>query len=793
MQVWSQATIVVAGVLKAWGKVKQVAEDTSRAYAVQLKAEQKLVQAVNNTSSALNLSTQAMIEQANALSRVTEFGDEVIISAQGVLAQFGKIGGDTMPRATEAVLDMAAALGTDASSAAERLGRALSDPETAATRLRRANIVLTESQEEAIDAFVAAGDQAGAMGVILGQVEQQFGGFAESVGQSSVGIIQRFENLRGDIQEKVGEIATALRVNLIETITPAFESILQWFNDNSGVIYAVFTNIGPIMQATATYVQNLLRTTFAYENYRELISVLGGNLLEVLGTALSGLIGIFGAIFEGITELAETYGMSTGEMFAEAFREGLGTMREAIQEWTEENITQPIRDFFNRERGRSSGSGASPSGGGGVLDTFNFNTPGSELGIRPQGPSLVDIAATMASAVASNIGDVITSVRDSLSTAGENIGDTLTDIYGDTTNDFQNTLQQIIDSGRVEFQRFRIQEGGAAGQPQVIADEIGNAAAAIASFDPIDIFANPERENPNFGIVRAEGPGFFDELISALGQTQGLEAGAGIGQVAGSMALEGLTGNAGELANLTMQFGALGPAVWAVMEVFEGLMSVLDPMLNAILDPLADLLQSIGQTLGAALLPVFEALAPIIATVGMIIETALTPILMILTPYFELLGAVLTIIEPILKAFAVALEVVMSPLRWFGDLMSHVAAVIRYAIGRITFWTSDDDVAQPGAFSSDAFTGLQARIDAIWAQQGGDPAAALALARDTTTTGGVGSSTSISRAPDQYFYFTFEGPVIGEAGKAEVGQFFMQAVQEYAGVGGRISLEIAGA
>jgi hypothetical protein len=222
----------------------------------------------------------------------------------------------------------------------------------------------------------------------------------------------------------------------------------------------------------------------------------------------------------------------------------------------------------------------------------------------------------------------------------------------------------------------------------------------------------------------------------------------------------------------------------------DGFMEAIGPAIEEVIKPLVDMLNNVGRAIAEMVLPVLNAMYPIISTVANILNTLLAPFLSRVSAQMSWLSSVLTILDPILKAFATALEVVQSPLRFVGDLLSWFGRQVRYAAGQLTFWTNADNVANPGAFSSDAFSGLSDRIAAIWAPNQGS----FELAPpQTTDVGGVGSSTSIARAPDQYFYFTFEGPVIGEAGKAEVGQFFMQAVQEYAGVGGRVSLEIAGA
>ena len=60
-------------------------------------------------------------------------------------------------------------------------------------------------------------------------------------------------------------------------------------------------------------------------------------------------------------------------------------------------------------------------------------------------------------------------------------------------------------------------------------------------------------------------------------------------------------------------------------------------------------------------------------------------------------------------------------------------------------------------------------------------------------SGLTGSSSTVVRAPDIYIYQTYEGPVVGAGGVAEVGRFMAESLLEYANIGGyNIILQEAG-
>ena len=104
-----------------------------------------------------------------------------------LLLTFTKIGKDIFPDATAAVLDMAAALGTDANSAAKTLGKALQDPIKGMTALRRVGVILTEEQERQVKALIKQNDLYGAQRIILGEVEKKYHGVAQAQADADPG------------------------------------------------------------------------------------------------------------------------------------------------------------------------------------------------------------------------------------------------------------------------------------------------------------------------------------------------------------------------------------------------------------------------------------------------------------------------------------------------------------------------------------------------------------------------------------------------------------------------------
>lgn len=161
----------------------------------------QLNQTLRSTGRFTEQLSQGLQDYASELQKVTTFGDEAIISSQALLLTFTRIGDEAFPRAQEAVLDVATAMGTDLKSAAIQVGKALNDPVIGLTALSRSGITFSETQKEMIKDMVKAGDAAGAQAMILDELETQFGGSARAARDTLGGALTSLSNAFGDLLE----------------------------------------------------------------------------------------------------------------------------------------------------------------------------------------------------------------------------------------------------------------------------------------------------------------------------------------------------------------------------------------------------------------------------------------------------------------------------------------------------------------------------------------------------------------------------------------------------------------
>lgn len=204
-------------VSKSFGKLALVAGAAGAAIAgLGIRAVIKNTIAQQNAVAQLNSSLQstgrytdeaskALQAHAAALQATSTFGDDAIITAQSMLLTFKQLGGEVLPRTTQAVLDMSTKMGTDLKSSAIQLGKALNDPVTGLSALSRVGVTFSESQKDVIKNLVETGKLAEAQALILDELESEFGGAAKAARDTLGGALKAVSNNFGDLLEVSGD------------------------------------------------------------------------------------------------------------------------------------------------------------------------------------------------------------------------------------------------------------------------------------------------------------------------------------------------------------------------------------------------------------------------------------------------------------------------------------------------------------------------------------------------------------------------------------------------------------
>jgi phage-related minor tail protein len=139
----------------------------------------RLATALKATEFAAGVTAREISALATELQKTTLFSDEQAQDAASSLVYFGNITGETLERAIRLSLDFAQAFGTDVSTAAQQVGKALQDPADGMGRLQNKVGDLTTEQKELIKQFIEANNVAAAQNIILDKLSGTIGGQAE--------------------------------------------------------------------------------------------------------------------------------------------------------------------------------------------------------------------------------------------------------------------------------------------------------------------------------------------------------------------------------------------------------------------------------------------------------------------------------------------------------------------------------------------------------------------------------------------------------------------------------------
>jgi hypothetical protein len=203
----------IAGLAAAIGVKAVQAASEAEQVAVRLDS---VLRATGNTT---GLTRDEMEGLAESIQRTTQFEDEAALGAMSLLASMKEIKGDVFRDVMTTAADMAVVLGTDLTGAAELLGRALVDPEQAATRLMRAGIHLSDQQREQVAAFMEMNDAASAQRVILDELASRYGGAAKDQADTLAGSFSQLWNEVGNLLEAFGDAGlTAIMRGVVEVL-----------------------------------------------------------------------------------------------------------------------------------------------------------------------------------------------------------------------------------------------------------------------------------------------------------------------------------------------------------------------------------------------------------------------------------------------------------------------------------------------------------------------------------------------------------------------------------------------
>ena len=178
------------------------------------EAEQGQIK-LNNLFKATGGTAGLTASHINSLSE--EIGRNTLQSASGMrdaagaLMTFKTISGKTFEDTIRLTADLAAVTGGDARQAALQFGKALEDPATGLSALKRSGVSFTQAQKDSIIAMQKGGDIAKAQTTIIAALQGQFGGAGDQDGLAgAVDLVGENFDLLSDRFIKASGIGSAL-------------------------------------------------------------------------------------------------------------------------------------------------------------------------------------------------------------------------------------------------------------------------------------------------------------------------------------------------------------------------------------------------------------------------------------------------------------------------------------------------------------------------------------------------------------------------------------------------------
>lgn len=260
---FSRMSRQVLGFVGAFAGIASVGAIFRGVIANTIRQEQAFAQLearIRSTGGASGYTARELASMAAELQKVTTFGDEAIMEMQGLLLTFTKVGRETFPRAQRAILDVATAMGTDLKSAALQVGKALNDPVAGISALSRSGIQFTRDQREMINTLTEAGQVAEAQGVILAELEKQFGGAARAARDTFGGSLRALRNTIGDLLE--GDLdGNGLRgaTKAVNDINDALNdpAVKEGFDTITSAVFQLTREVMGGIAVMATYINKL--------------------------------------------------------------------------------------------------------------------------------------------------------------------------------------------------------------------------------------------------------------------------------------------------------------------------------------------------------------------------------------------------------------------------------------------------------------------------------------------------------------------------------------------------------
>ena len=723
-----KSSLVVAGALKgieALGTACRTVllEDFGRAN----RSYKQLALALRDKSA-----YDAVTANIDMLCRKTLAANSDIEAMVAQLAALGKTP-DEINRISDAAVALSNVTGKDLSSSVTTLMNTMNG---STTQLKRMGINLEGITEEELR-----------QGAALDLVISQLGTYSDEMARLDAS--QSLKNMSetwGDIKEKIGGIIDYNFGPFLAGLDTAFASLGERINSITVYVGAVIRNFPDAFRLMMDTLWQMVKRTFEWDSLKTIFLTTIENIATIAASAIK-------AIFKSIPQLLGSAAS------------GIGHWISYIAKNFQIAFLSAIENVINNAGSKISGTWVGKLFSfDDKLASFSFNTESLKASANNDKKKADSSFESIGPTLKSFISDAV-----SLGTAiAGNTSDAFADIYSDIGADFRSALDELVAPTLQDIAKH----ANASDQDRLLERIAGNtdndSAEAIAA-----IAADVAKTKENTGALdeiksfRTIAESIALRIENAMTNALSSNPQTGfLGLIQGDMAA-GIGSLVDSVMPLISIVTDLISPMSLLMIVVKGFVSVMEPALTSVVQPLFDALTWIGEMLASLLLTILDQLYAVFALLANIIQAVLAPVLQFLAPIFQLIGALLEALSPIIVIVAKAFTIVAAPIQFVADLFSWLGDWIRYcghcistfAYNLVHPFKKMSYGSSPGGFSSDAFSGLADRLAAIDNMSANNSAAS-----DSVSTGTAVSSASYAGATHITINIYQQSPVVGDGG-----------------------------
>jgi len=320
------------GVGLGFEAIKLAGEFIGEAVSEGLKLQQvieKLNNSLRNTGSYSGLTSHEIVELADSYEMLTGRTKEEILQSAIILTRFQHLTEDSYPKALNATLAYAKAMGYTADEAARKLGPALDGNSKSVAGLKDAGIVLTKGQKETLNQLVETGQ-----------------------------IVKYQAYLFDILKEKVGEVSDKFDLNLIKQAKRA-HNVLDEFKEGiaSEIIPALEDLVGEVVDSLGGWKALQLGVTEIGHDIGDAIRkmIYGAMDLylqwdEATHKISATLKSVFAEIIEGASKVTKAIGIITADPVKVAASKELLSLADDLRESAVDDAMAVAADIIQRDK-----------------------------------------------------------------------------------------------------------------------------------------------------------------------------------------------------------------------------------------------------------------------------------------------------------------------------------------------------------------------------------------------------------------------------------------------------------